>query len=505
MDVSLLRAVLHMARNHRKGSTRRGLAVFLGVSALPMAALLFWLGYQFGDGLALANAALAGQAAAGLILFLGCFSGLSDGTCVLRFETLRPFQVPPFSAFQAEIMVGLLTPMKMYLGCLAALGGLGLAVNHPSLLPWLLVFIPMALIWLFCLERLVGVLGRLVGRNLKTLVLFGALVILFRLAVRDELGPGGSWMPLECLRGRIAFWLPTTQSIVGWQGVLVGHGALSKLLLLPCLWTLVLLTLTFGALRKTFAGHSLALTQVSTHSASFKRPWVGVAMLHWRDLWHSKVGRLFIFVPLVALNGMMLPFVIEHRPGPTWIVAWIGWMQLIIGNGFLFDVFGLDRGGIRSFWTLPLEDLDLLVGKVVGLGCYQAALLLLLAGCLPFFAPLNRQDSLAALFFCGAIFFAHARSGLRFSIEHARFLDPEGLNPNEPNDLFFLQIGKAILPFALLVAIWVLARPFGPWALVLTMAFACCAALVHFVLGLPGLCACLSSQRDHLTATLETR
>lgn len=400
MDVNLLTAVWHAERARGMEKAQRGLRIALGISALPMLGLMGWLGLTAGRALSHMDPALAGQGLATGLLGLSFLSGFWDGSCALRFEPFRPFQVNPSNLFFAELMVTLQTPMKLYLAALATSWAIGVAAIHPSLLPWLALFVPLLLLWLIFLERIIGVLaGRLTSMNFKLLALYGLLFLGLWVFMAKAENRSINWLPSGQFGSRLSLLLPTTQMFMGWQGILEGGWPVVRLIVLPVLWTTLLLLLAYGALRKTLSGEA---TQTFGGEAAqpwvFRRPWVGVARHQWHSLWNSKVGRLYLFVPLLGLNGVITPKILEIHAGSTWTIACLGFVQLSVG--FCFNLFGMDRGGVRGFWTLPLEDRDLLLGKVVGTAAFQAVILFLFAACLPFFAPLTRMQGLSAAFFC---------------------------------------------------------------------------------------------------------
>lgn len=503
MDVNLFKAVWHAERARGMGKAQRGLRIVLGISALPMLGLTGWLGLTAGRALSHMDPALVGQGLATGLLCLSFLSGFWDGSCALRFEPFRPFQVSPSSLFFAELMVTIQIPMKLYLAALSASWALGVAVIHPSLLPWLMLFVPLLLLWLISLERIIGVLaGRLTSMNFKLLALYGLLFLGLWVFMAKAENRSINWLPSGQFSSQLSYWLPTTQMIMGWQGVLKGDWPFARLFVLPVLWTALLLLLAYGALRNIFSGEAAQTFGGEVGQPwAFRRSWVGVARHQWHSLWNSKVGRLFLFVPLLGLDGVVTPTVIGVRPGSTWIIACLGFVQL--STGFCFNLFGFDRGGVRGFWTLPLEDRDLLVGKVMGVAAFQAVILFLFAACLPFLAPLTRMQGLSAVFFCTSLFSAHARSGMRFSVKHPRPVDPAGITPNNLDDTYFGKLGRVFLPWVVLVAVWGIASRMGSWPLLLSMVLTCLGSLALLWRGISTATDGLRLGRDHLTATLE--
>ena len=256
--------------------------------------------------------------------------------------------------------MGLATPAKLLGWALLLAAGLGASLARPTLAPWLPALLPMPLLALVALERLWGAISRFLGRSLQTLLLFAALFLGVRyalgLALRGQILRS---LPLVALGSRLPAALPTTRLVAGAQACLAGRGFPPSALLLAWVWILALLLAAFAILRGELAGTARPASPRKGPATlwSFRHPRTGVALHHAFTLRHSKLGRFTVFMPILALMTLFEPIVcgfrVASRGGSIWIIAWTGWVMLPLG-GLACDVFGFDRGGVRTFWALPL-------------------------------------------------------------------------------------------------------------------------------------------------------
>jgi hypothetical protein len=511
MDVNALRAAWQADRSARLHSHGKGLTIALSLAAVPSLVGLAWAGHSWGRALMAEDPRNAGWALAILLGSLALLSGTWDGTCSLRFAAFRPFMVRPGSLFLAEMGVGLWTPVKRFLWASGAAFCMGMAWARPALTPWMLLILPALMLSLLAMERMVGVLTRLFSRTFKTLLIFGALflgmrrLLAFLMAggnlrhttVHHQLvsSPGDS--------SALARVLPTTWLVGAAQAVVRHRWPLAGFL--AFLGGLAgLLLLAFWMLRPDLLGMcSPASVGPFASPWRFKHARIGVMRQQLHRIWSSKMGRLLLFLPIVALASLIDPLVFGFRPGSTWILAWAGFMLVPIGRKLACNLFGLDRGGARGFWTLPIEDRDLLVGKLTAVALYQGLIVTLLMLCLALASPLRPEEIPGGAFLCVSLCLFHLRIGLRRSLEEPFPLDPEALNPAELDDPTLTTLGRLLLPWLGLTTTWGLSIRMGPRIALASMLAASLFALWALFRSIPGAVQLLSEQREALTLRLE--
>ena len=135
MDLNIVKAALFAQRAQSTNSARRGLIIFLCIAALPSMVLAGWVGFAWGRAIPVLDASSTGMVLMSIPVFLALISGVWDGTCALDAVPFRPFQVQPLDLFWAELVVGLLTPIKTFFWALGVSVSLGLGVACPLLLP----------------------------------------------------------------------------------------------------------------------------------------------------------------------------------------------------------------------------------------------------------------------------------------------------------------------------------------------------------------------------------
>lgn len=494
MDLSLLKATLsarHAGR--RKALPRKTRWLLLGL-LVPMAGSFLLLGLAVGSGAHNLDPASAGRGIAGLALFLGIIGGLWDGTYTLDFEPLRPFLPDPWELALAELFLGLTTGFKAYVGLLALAFILGLAWSHPFPAFGLLPLLALGGLGWVCLERLVGALGRAFNRWLKYLLLFVGLSLLLSWIFRSAGLAAPQSIP----------WAPPSAPFLrrGWS---LGQGprAWSKVFLLFTAGVLLL-----GALTRVVLGLDLIRgTSSSSGRRSrpwrFRRPWWGIAVQQWRQLWSSKIGVIRLFFPLLALMWMKSPALLDFHSGSTWMVFSLGYFQCGLSGAPLFNLFGFDRGGVRTLWTLPVEDGSWLAGKMAGTWAYQACFTLLMAMVLAWLSPLPRALVLPVLLFTQALFLVHAGAGAPLAIQLANPLNARAWIPGSLHVARLVRIPAVFGPLAGLVLLWFWASRHGlPWLLAsqgLAVAFGL-GMLAH---GFGQAKAAMGAHREELTLLLE--
>jgi len=494
MDVNLLRALLWVERE-RLRSGKRALRIVLALALLPTTVLSAHLGWSFALALPHLNPAKAGSGLAVGLFALALLAAIWDGTPALDPRPLHPFQVRSGALFGAELLLSLLTPFKLAQATLLIVFALGAGAARPLLLPLLLCGALCLLVSLVCLERLLGRLTRLAAQHLRLALVFALLVPPMRLMVnamsREILGKPlmNGTLDLE----RVSQWLPADTQVASWG--LWGILAIA-------LGMAALLGLTFLALRRELNGEGATSQAQAGRLWRFRRPWVGVARHRWESLWASKQGRFFLFVPLLVPLCQVDAMLFRQRPAPAFLIGCVGWVMLPLG-ALTCTLFGLDRKAARVFWTWPLEDGELLLGKLVGTAAYQAVIILLSLAVLPLTTPMPLRLLPAVFLFCAALACFQLRVGLRHSLEFPRPLDPKGLNPGEFDDDHLAKLGRLLLPWLLLVLTWLTGSFLGERALLGLMLGASLLGGLLLHRALPQAVLRLDRLRDHLSAGLE--
>jgi hypothetical protein len=506
MDVTALGTIWTLQTQVRAATRRRGLTLVLAVAALPSATLLAVLGFAWGRSLPGLDPADAGRALAALLGGLALLSAFTDGTCALRLEAFQPFRIRPWTLFQAELLVGAATPVKMAIWAAGGAFALGAAAARPVLAPWLALSLPLLVLALLALERMAGVLTRRFGHALRILVIFGAGLAGMRALLGALMGganlkgtPTGQHLAALPLPGA---GLPTTWLVSSFRHAALRGWPGPGLLAFLGAWA-GLLALAYGCLRPDLLGERPALGRVPAKPRTFRHPWATVAWLHLGRVLGSKPGRFMFFLPIVALTSLVDPLVFGFRPGPTWVLAWAAFMLVPPGRKLASNLFGLDRGGVRTFWLLPLEDRDLLLGKALATGFVQAMVGGLTLFCLALATPLRPLELLGGALLLAALALFHSGTGLRRSLEHPFPLDPAGLNPAVLDDPTLATFGLLLLPCILLIATWGLTLRLGtPWAL-LAMALAVPLGALHLRRSYRRAVDALPGRREALTLALE--
>lgn len=505
MDVNLLWAVLWAEwQRHRSG--KQTLAVILVLALLPSTVLTVYLGREFAQALPGLDTQTVGSGIAIALLALALLAAIWDGTPALALRPLRPFLVRPAALFAAEILLSLLTPFRLAQATLLVAFTLGAGAVRSALFLWLPPFAFLLLLCLIGLERLLGRLTRLAGQHLRLALVFLALLPLLRGMING--------MALETLKQpllqdslrlqtlHLPAWLPTCSSVAGWQAIW-GWRQVWASVLEPTLWTTALLALTFLALRRELSGEESSSIGKTGALWRFRRPWAGVAHHRWKSLWTCKQGRLFVFLPLLVPLLQVDALIIAQRPAPSFLIACVGWVMLPLG-GLACSLFGLDRKAVRTFWTWPLEDRDLLLGKILGTAAYQTVVILLFFVVLPLTTPMPLHHFPSALLFCIALASFQLQAGLRHSLEHPRPLDPKGLNPGDLGDEHLIKLGRLLLPWLFMICAWLGGSFLGGRVLLGLMLFAACLGFLSLSRALPKAEVRLMRLRDHLSAGVST-
>ncbi|BDU77800.1 hypothetical protein [Mesoterricola sediminis] len=505
MDVNLFRAALYSEKLKNNPRKRKGLIVFLCIISIPSLVATGIFSHYAANALGHANPYIIGLVMANLLLGSGTLSGIWDGTCTLNFEPFRPFIAPPHALFLSELVASLFTPIKVFLWIIGLAACFGASLAHPSLLFSVIPCIPLMLLWLICLEHLVGSVSRHVGSSLKILAIYAVVFFAMRALISFLLkGQTLRSLPIEQFGIHLAPWLPTTQLVLCWEAILSGGWPPLNAIGLAVGWTIILIFATYGVLRRDLLGETRHQADMGFRKPwTFDRLWMGVAKYRWYGIISSKNGRIFLFLPFIALLSLIEPLAVGLRPGPSWTVGCMSWVMLPLGGKFSCALFGFDRASVRGYWTLPLEDSDLLLGKLAGTLLYKFTVVFLLMLCAVFATPMPPSLCLYAFLLCSTLALAQARVGLRFSIQHPQPLDPKGMNPSEMDDTGLKRLGLLLLPWAILMFIWVICLNLAPWLLGIALFLALLTEAFALYKSLLRSCGLLHSQRDQLTAALE--
>ncbi|MEW5739377.1 MAG: hypothetical protein AB1938_10650 [Myxococcota bacterium] len=395
--VSLPRAVralleVHLRTAFNAGLRNAGLAVttlaLLGALALwllllvPLCAVGVYLGVSLAsnvDALSTASGALY----AGAPLFGAVVSLMTGDTQELDFEKLEPYPMPPWALFFAELLASFVHPV------MAVAAGVQLSFAAGALGSGAGLGVLVALVTGLTLQAAVRSLlasgaARLI-RRAQAFVVFGLaagpvafLAVLSRVGeeradelitrVGSELGglPGGLQATVTLRTG-------------------LGPGQALLELLGPLAAALLLLVLAGRVARR--ARSAPARTQEGPARLwTFGAPVWGVARLQLSALWATELGRFTVFLPLLWVVFLPLRAQapgVEPRPELVSLFIWVILPTTLAG--MTLNQFGLDRGGVKALFLLPLSEADVLYGKALGLGALllaQASIAALLVGVL---------------------------------------------------------------------------------------------------------------------------
>jgi len=458
VDLNLLKAAFY-ARRHTPSSTQGSGKLLCLLLALPISLGMFWWGFRVAwVYLPQAQSLEAIQRVMFLPLILGALGGLWDGSPVLDAHSFAPFQVRGRDWFLAECLCALGTPVKGLLWGAGLAWCLGVLFGQARLFPWVLPLLPTAMVALVAAEKIVAGLSRQLGGSPRHLLLF----LIFLSAANLGLKPlfmGRAWHPL--LLGSRLPWSPGSHLMQAWQAVILQRPAHPKALLEPLAWTLGLLGL--AALIALSQGRRPPQGLAApVHPWSPSSPTMVVAIHQLTTLWQSRMGRFCLFLPFLGLLFWIDPLIFRLRPGAGYAAGAMGWALLPVGTRFGANLFGLDRSGVKTFWTLPLEDRHLLKGKLLGMGIFQGIVALLTLLTLASMLEFRGTVLLGMTLFLASLIVFQLAAGLPLSIRHPRPMDPRALKPSELDELHFRKLGHLLLPWVILVTAWNLSAMLGP-------------------------------------------
>jgi len=502
MDMSVVRATLYSQSANRVANRPSDYLVFDIALYTPFALIGAFVGWYFarhGQNLPILQAS---QSVLMLSLGLALMSGVWDGTYTIRFESFQAFQVGTLDLFLAELCSSLNTSVRHFMWVFGGSFCLGAVIGAPKTGLLCLLLFPQWMLGQVCLERIFGLFARTYARHVR---LFGLLLfpylcmLLFRHFKASGTIPDFMFPNLRLLE-----WLPTTQAA---HAVMPGNSLVSGLAQvgLASVWTILVLLATLGLTWNDFSGVIASTSGFLRNVGLFRfdAPWVGVAKLRWLDLWNSKHGRFFLFLPLFSFEGILFPHLLNMHPPSTWYVAIMAFLTFPVGASFALNIFAYDGSKLRGYWSLPLSDSDFLLGKAAGSLAYFSIFAVFHVGCISIATSLSLPQVFNAILLCYGIFLANLAFGIPISIRFPRPVDPKSLAPSSVNKTLFLKLGLCLLPALVLVVVWQILSPYGNWPITLAMMLACGLSLAQFFRSLPRTCALLYASRDHLTAAME--
>jgi hypothetical protein len=453
-------------------------------------------------------------------LVLGVSAGaVVGGSRRLAWESYRAFPVRPLSLFVAEMVSGLGDPISLAFMAGGLAFGAGLLVSRPSQLLLFLPLLLMSLLWIACIELLVGSLGRALVRRLRWLVACLGVLIWFSAAMGGTFARDGHRLRRAMdpeTRARIeavgrsalvAFRaLPGTQAAAGmaeatrgdWAGG-VGRQAY------PLAFTLVLLGATYALLlRETAPGATSASTSAPASRSqgwTFRSPAAGIARLHWHLLIRSQIGRFGFLFPLftvVLLRGPARHF----GMGPWGIPAAFAYISLVSAH-LHFNQFGLDGPGIKTLLLLPIPARSLLLGKLGGMALHQGLLVALLALMLALLMRPAPSLLAAGVFLSAAIFVAHSAAGHWVSVWQPRrlFLD-KMKSGSMPLAAVIVHLGLTLVNAAVFGGTWTLVSLLAPRWLWVSQLVLLALAAAAYVAALPFAARYLERNHERLAERL---
>jgi hypothetical protein len=399
---ALLIAHAQMTWNRtRRGLGRRGLfAVGLVVLLLVLACSVFYLvfgflGYLCGHGIDKPLAPLLlGAMLGGVSCVAGFMGGVLGGTRQLTWEAYRGYPLPFRTLFFAELAAGLGDVLAIaFMGQLACMGA-GFASQRPALVPMLMVVLVQCIIWMLCIQQLVGALALVVVRRLRYaafglamaawagVALVGNAAGRVQGAIRED-----SVEKLHAIGRAIQPLLevfPPVLAVRAMSAVRSGQPLRALALELPMIAvTLALGGAAYAVLRQEARQVSAASGGLS-RSFAFRHPALGVAELHLHHILSSMQGRFGLVIPLVTLILIRGPFA-STVAGSKWITPGAVTYLAVAAGQLQFNQFGLDGKGVKTLLLLPISMRDILLGKASALAAYcamQYGLLFFLMGLL---------------------------------------------------------------------------------------------------------------------------
>lgn len=514
------RSVREMGRN---GTVALIIAVVcLGIFALlPLTVGMGFTGWVLGRSIReLWAPAALGAIFTAIALGGGLLGGILGGAKTLDWERLRAFPLRKSRIFAAELIAGLGDLLTLILGLGLGSLTLGLILAQPLRAPFALLLFLASVVVLLTVQLLVGGLATALLRHLKT-ALFAVLGLIWIGSVAmGSLGPQhpdhGTRKPAQVqpvdearLRAitdrlrRAAECLPATQSAHGLADRSPVLGAIRQLPLLAL--AALLAWLASGLLWRESVqdGRTLAVSAGQAKLWTFSRPAYGLARLQWRTLTGSMIGRFAFIIPIMAVVLIKGPMA-RAQGQVLWAVPGAFIYLAFSAAQLLFNMFGLDQGGVKALLLLPIAPKELLYGKSLGFGLFVGVQGALLALLLALFGGPGLAPQLPAgllLFLSCAL--AMGAVGLWTSVAMPRPLSRKRLNSSGmPLPMILLSMGTSLGCAALFGGLFALLAWAAPHWLFPGMAVAAAAMVLVFRAGLEIGGAHLAKHRERLVERL---
>lgn len=401
MAVSPLRAVVTA---HLQGSFNRARKQFgtLGVVAsgaliavgfllfiVPFVAGLTFVGVLLGDclrgeGNVERNLAAIALFLGGLTVLGGAFAGLGGASRQLPWEALQAWPVSARALFLAELVAGATEVLTV--AELLALAGVcaGVSFSSPRATPFLVLAFVLCAVTTMSIQLLVASVAQRVSKQ--------ARVVVVVLPVMAVLLSVGSPRVMALLTGKEPSAIGRIAQAVGLASPMgqllraarvpygVGDWSEVPLLLLPGVLLLVGSVVAAFQLVSREKPLSTALgTGPARRLWSFSSPALGIARLQWESLTTSLPGRAMLLMPPLTVVLIRGPLAHLTAQG-TWVVPAAFLYAGLSSTNLLFNQFGLDRHGVKALLLLPIEERDVLAGKLWAFAAWQAVQTAMLVG-----------------------------------------------------------------------------------------------------------------------------
>lgn len=455
-----------------------------------------------------------------MIPLMGAFmSAVTGDASGFDWPSLRRFPTTLRWLYLAELATAFAHPMMLIFVVTQLAMALGALLASPASAPYLVLTLAAGLSAQVTLRLLMGAFMQQVIANSRRL-LMGLLLLCTVLGWRwlskaesaislpalaesfERLGEAGSTY-LELL----AESLPPTamllaQSRTGWSWFFSLAGPLLMIAALG------VLAVRFAA-REGQGGGSVSDGKPE-RLWSFRNRVVGLARLQWLTLWRSDLGRAALLTPLFAL----WPFVLLAR-GAGAVVAKLpidaaSFMSLsiwVVGSlsstNLLMNQFGLDRGAVRALFLMPVTSVELIRGKALGYGVFQALQMLPVLLVARFAMHSSWRLTIAGVLVAFILFLVQLTVGQWTSVVWPRAIPHKGLR-QPPGSLVSISLtlfvsAASMLPLS---AVWVVTSALWPVGLVPVLLLLAVIAVVVQLFGAKQAARVLTMRRERLIESL---
>ncbi len=495
------------------------LIAFLMVTlVLPFWGLLGVVGFYLGRGIhkALFELLLGGML--GLVaLFGGIVGGSLGGAKQLAWEGYRSYPLRMRTLFAAELFAGIadFLPLATSLGMLSLL--VGVAVGRPFTLPLLPVLFVEGVVSVLVIQLLVSSLAEAVVRRLRlALVLLasafcaGAVLIQHIPQAAKNANPlavdpstlAGQLVLLGRGLQRASVYLPSSSAGRSLRHWVTGHYGLALADHIYPLLTLAAMSYFAARLLARESGRGSEDFDPPEPLWTFRSKTAGIARLQWNAVTRSQLGRFGFIIPLVTIALLKGPLGFVVGAGP-WVVPTAFTYLSLASNNLQLNQFGLDGHGIKSILLVPIEPREVLRGKSIGLGLYQALQALLMTLLLFLLHRPPVLHLLGGLLLAGCFFFAQNAVGQFTSSWMPRAVPHASMRSHgTPLPLVLLGLGLSVGCATIYGGAYSLCLFRAPHLLLPVMATLFAASAVAHTLMLPAAARYFDAQRGHLVESL---